>query len=232
MSDSAAIEARGVSKRYRDGSRTIEAVSGVTLSIARGTLTVLLGPSGSGKTTLLGILGAMIAPSAGSVSVLGTEVTHLRDHHRTALRRERIGFVFQELSLIEGMTLRENVLLPLVPLGGARSGDVARGLGLLERFGLGDRASSTPSRLSGGERQRAAVARALILSPPILLLDEPTAHLDTANALRVADLLAELVAEGTTVVAATHDGRLASHASVHREILMRDGSLVSSSSSA
>lgn len=228
---SAAVEVSGVSKRYRDGSRTIEAVSGVTLSIARGTLTVLRGPSGSGKTTLLGILGAMIAPSAGSVSVLGKDVTHLRDHHRTALRRERIGFVFQELALIEGMTLRENVLLPLVPLGGARSADVARAVGLLERFGLGDRVSSTPARLSGGERQRAAIARALILSPSIVLLDEPTAHLDTANALNVVSLLASLVAEGTTVIAATHDPRLASHAAVHREIVMRDGALVSSSSS-
>lgn len=221
----AALEVSGVVKRYRDGSRWIEAVRGVSLAIPRGALVVLRGPSGSGKTTLLGVMGAMVAPSAGKVVVLGKDVTHLRDHHRTALRRERIGFVFQELALIDRMTIRENVLLPLVPLGGARPTDVERAEKLLERFGLGDRLDSTPARLSGGERQRAAIARALIMGPPILLLDEPTAHLDTENALIVVSLLAELAAEGTTVVAATHDPRLADDARVNRVVTMRDGAI-------
>lgn len=221
-----ALEVSDVHKRYRDGSRTIEAVAGVTLAVPRGSLYVLRGPSGSGKTTLLGILGAMIAPSAGRVSVLGRDVMHLRDHHRTALRREHIGFVFQELSLIDHMSVRENVLLPLVPLGGARKEHVARAKELLDRFGIGDRIDSTPERLSGGQRQRAAIARALVLAPSVLLLDEPTAHLDSANALEVVRMLVELRDEGTTVVAATHDPRLADDARVDRVIAMRDGRVV------
>ena len=168
------------------------------------------------KTTLLGILGGMVAPTSGSVSILGDEVTHLRDHHRTALRRERIGFVFQELQLIEGMTVLENVTLPLVPLGGATKEHVARARALLERFGLGKEIDARAERLSGGQRQRAAVARALMLAPKILLLDEPTAHLDTENARRVVDLLCELRDEGTTIVAATHDPRFAQDERVDR----------------
>ncbi len=221
-----ALEAEAVDKRYLDGDRAIAAVSGVSLAIERGTLTVLRGPSGSGKTTLLGILGAMVAPSKGRVRVLGKDVTHLRDHHRTALRRQSIGFVFQELSLIDRMSVRENILRPLVPLGGASRAHHDRARELLDRFGLGDRIDSRPERLSGGERQRAAIARALILGPPILLLDEPTAHLDTENALAVVELLAELRDEGTTIVAATHDPRLADDARVDRAIAMRDGKLV------
>jgi putative ABC transport system ATP-binding protein len=224
MSD--ALEVEKVRKRYRDGSRTIDAVAEVSLNVPPGVLWVLRGPSGSGKTTLLGILGAMIAPTSGRVSVLGEETTHLRDRHRTALRRERIGFVFQELSLIERMSVRENVLLPLVPLGGARAKHVERAEQLLTRFGLADRIGSRPENLSGGERQRAAIARALILEPPILLLDEPTAHLDTDNAASVVSLLAELRDEGSTIVAATHDPRFADDAKVDRVIAMRDGRIV------
>lgn len=224
---SVALEAVEVKKRYRDGSRTIEAVAGVSLGVAAGTLEVLRGPSGSGKTTLLGILGAMITPTSGQVRVLGTEVTHLRDRHRTALRRERVGFVFQDLSLIDGMSVRENVLLPRVPLGGARGEDVERAVSLLVRFGLESKVETRAERLSGGERQRAAIARALILSPPVLLLDEPTAHLDTESALAVVALLAELRDEGTTIVAATHDPRLAEDPRVDRQRVMRDGLLVS-----
>ncbi len=226
MSTDPALEALEVTKRYRDGSRMVDAVAGVSLSIVRGTLEVLRGPSGSGKTTLLGILGGMTSPSSGRVRVLGQEVTHLRDHHRTALRREKVGFVFQELSLIDGMSVRENVLLPLVPLGGARKPHVERAATLLSRFGLGDRMDRRVETLSGGERQRAAIARALILAPAVLLLDEPTAHLDTDNAMAVVDVLTELRDEGTTVVAATHDPRLAEDPRVDHARAMRDGRLV------
>lgn len=221
-----ALAVRGVRKRYTDGTRRVEAVAGVDLEVPEGALFVLVGPSGSGKTTLLGLLGAMIAPSEGEVAVLGEDVTHLRDHHRTALRRDRIGFVFQDLSLIDGMSVLENVTLPLVPLGGAREADRARARALLSRFGLEAEIDARAERLSGGQRQRAAIARALVRAPRILLLDEPTAHLDGENARAVVDLLCELRDEGTTIVAATHDARLADDPRVDRAIAMRDGALV------
>jgi putative ABC transport system ATP-binding protein len=220
-----AIEVEEASKRYRDGERTIAAVDSVSLEIEEGTLSVLRGPSGSGKTTLLGLMGAMIAPSAGRISIFGTDVTHLRDHHRTALRREKLGFVFQELALVARMSVRENVLLPLVPLGGATTAHAARADLLLERFGLGARTRATPEQLSGGEKQRAAIARALVLSPKILLLDEPTAHLDTENALAIVEYLVALKSEGTTIALASHDPRIAEHEGVTRVIAMRDGRL-------
>ena len=221
-----AIEVRGVRKRYTDGTRRIDAVRDVTLEVPAGELWVLKGPSGSGKTTLLGIMGGMLTPSAGSVALVGDDVTHLRDHHRTALRRERVGFVFQELSLVSRMTVRENVLLPLVPLGGPTQAHVERAEALLSRFGLADRIDSSVDKLSGGQRQRAALARSLILDPPILLLDEPTAHLDTDNALEVVRLLAELRDDGRSVVTATHDPRLADDPRVDRVVVMRDGAMV------
>ncbi len=221
-----ALAVRGVRKRYTDGTRRVEAVAGVDLDVPEGVLWVLVGPSGSGKTTLLGLLGAMIAPSAGEVTVLGEDATHLRDHHRTVLRRERIGFVFQDLSLLDGMSVLENVTLPLVPLGGARDADVARARALLSRFGLEAEIDARAERLSGGQRQRAAIARALVRSPKILLLDEPTAHLDSESARAVVDLLCELRDEGTTIVAATHDARLADDPRVDRALRMEDGALV------
>jgi len=226
MSGGPAIAVREVRKRYVDGTRRLDAVADVSLEVPAGELWVLRGPSGSGKTTLLGLMGAMVAPSSGRVEIGGDDVTHLRDHHRTRLRRERIGFVFQELQLVSRMTVLENVLLPLVPSGGARPEDRARARELLERFGLKAQIDARSERLSGGQRQRAAIARALIRAPQVLLLDEPTAHLDTDNANEVVDLLCELRDEGSTIVAATHDPRLAEDARVDRVITMRDGAVV------
>jgi putative ABC transport system ATP-binding protein len=223
--DAPAIAVSSVRKRYTDGTRRIEAVADVSLEVPAGQLWVLRGPSGSGKTTLLGIMGGMLVPTSGEVALMGDDVTHLRDHHRTEVRRHRVGFVFQELSLVSRMTVRENVLLPLVPLGGATEAHGQRAEELLERFGLAERIDSATDKLSGGQRQRAALARALILDPPILLMDEPTAHLDTDNALEVVKLLAELRDDGRTVVAATHDPRLADDPRVDRVVTMRDGAL-------
>ncbi len=220
-----AIAVSQVTKRYVDGDRRLDAVAKVELEVPEGELFVLCGPSGSGKTTLLGLMGAMVAPTSGKVALHGRDVTHLRDHHRTQLRRELLGFVFQELQLISGMTVLENVLLPLVPAGGASSDDVAHARELLTRFGLDKEIEARAERLSGGQRQRAAIARALILRPKILLLDEPTAHLDTENALEVVSLLFELRDEGTTVVCATHDGRLSDDERVDRVVRMCDGAL-------
>ncbi len=221
-------EALGVShvfKRYRDGDTMVEAVSDVSLSVPRASLSVLVGPSGAGKTTLLGILGGLVLPTHGDARIDGRSVVHLRDHHRTALRRQKVGFAFQDLALIHGMSLLENILLPLTPRGGARKQDVARAEGLLKRFGLLDKRDRRVERLSGGEKQRGAIARTLILEPPILLLDEPTAHLDGENAATIVDALAELRDEGKTLVAATHDARLSEDPRVDRSLHMADGKL-------
>lgn len=221
-----AIDARGLTKRYEDGVRRREVVSDVSVVVPQGALWVLRGPSGSGKTTLLGLLGAMVTPTRGEVIVCGEPLSRLRDHHRTRARRRLVGFVFQELALVPGMTLTENVLLPLVPEGGATNAQRAHAAALLERFGLTAFADTRIERLSGGERQRGAVARALVLSPPVLLLDEPTAHLDAARVLEVVAMLAALRDEGRTIVATTHDPRLADSASVDRVLDLADGKLV------
>lgn len=213
-----------VTKRYADGDRTVEAVSGVSLTVGSGELVLLVGPSGSGKTTLLGILGGLVTPTSGDVRVQGSSLVSMRDHHRTAYRRSHVGFVFQELALVPDMTLLENVLLPLVPRGVTRA-DRERAQALLERFGLGARTGTRAGRLSGGERQRGAIARALVHEPRILLLDEPTAHVDAENAAHLLELLVRLASEGKTIVATTHDPRLASDPRVTRVVKMRDGRL-------
>jgi putative ABC transport system ATP-binding protein len=219
------VRLEGVRKRYRDGTRTVDAVAALDLVLPPGVLWALAGPSGSGKTTLLGLMGGMVAPTEGRVALCGEDITHLRDHHRTARRRERVGFVFQELALIEGMTLLENVLLPLAPSGGADAAATRRAIGLLERFGIAPLAQAVPERVSGGQRQRAALCRALMLDPPLLLLDEPTAHLDAEATGEVLRLLAELRDEGRSLVVATHDPRLYEDPRVDRVLRLVDGRL-------
>ena len=229
MSARTAIRLAGVRKRYRDGTRSIDAASGVSCRLEVASIGALIGPSGSGKTTLLGLMGAMIAPTEGEIEVLGKAVSHLRDHHRTELRRRSVGFVFQELALVPRMTVMENVLLPLVPTGGAPKSERERALSLLDRFGLRDRAASRAEQLSGGQRQRAALARALVLDPPILLLDEPTAHLDSESAAGVVALLAELRDEGRTIVLATHDARVYDDPRIDRVLRIADGAIAADS---
>jgi len=213
-------------KVYRDGEASIEALGGVTLDVPAGVLWVLRGPSGSGKTTLLGVLGGLVTPSSGDARIRGASIVRMRDHHRTRVRREAVGFVLQDLGLLSGMTVIENVLLPLVPTGGATSEDRARALGNIARFGLGGRERTPVERLSGGERQRVGIARALSTRPAVLLLDEPTAHLDGQHAREIVDLLVRLRDdERCTIVAATHDPRLADDPRVDRVLEMVDGRL-------
>lgn len=227
----AALECVDVDKRYPDGTRVVHAVRSVSLSVEVGSLTVIRGPSGCGKTTLLSLLGGMIAPSAGEIRVRGRSIVRLRDRHRAALRRDEVGFVFQELALVPEMTVDENLWLPLVPTGGPRPEDEARLAARLARVGLSGHRATLASKLSGGERQRVAILRALVLDPPILLLDEPTAHLDAANTRELlAWLDGDLRAMGPgaarrTIVIATHDPRVLEHASVDRTLAMAEGRL-------
>lgn len=219
-----AASVRHVVKRIWDGREKRTVVDDVSFDLARGELAVLRGPSGSGKTTLLAIVGAMLSPSSGEVHLDGEATSRLRDAHRASIRRRKVGFVFQDLQLIEGLTALENVLLPRVP-DGVRPADEARATGLFERFGIGPLAHTDVRRLSGGERQRVALARALIGDPSLLVLDEPTAHLDDAHAKSIVALLASLANDGRALLVATHDPRLASVESGARILDLVSGKL-------
>src|SRR3954470_5722046 len=202
----AALSARSVTKRVTDGRARREVLKGITLDVGRGELMVIRGASGSGKTTLLAVLGGMLLPTSGEVWLDGEPVSRLRDHQRAEIRRAKVGYLFQDFGLIEQMSVLDNLLLSLVPEGRA-SGSVARALSLLERFGIGSLSRSSVSALSGGERQRVALARARMLGPAVLLLDEPTAHLDESRARTLMDDLLGLAEEGTAVLIASHDPR-------------------------
>jgi len=206
--------------------RVVRAIDAVSITIADGSWIALRGPSGSGKTTLLGVLGGMIAPTSGDVLFEGESIVRLREHHRAELRRTKIGFVFQQLALVPEMSVLENVLLPLVPEGGAASVQESKALAELDRVGLDrGKALARASMLSGGERQRVAIVRALIREPKLLLLDEPTAHLDRESATGILELLGEQKTKGRTIVVSTHDPRVAEHSGIDRVIEMKDGTI-------
>jgi ABC-type lipoprotein export system ATPase subunit len=212
----------GVSKRYSAGTREVVAVDRVDLSIDEGELVALVGKSGSGKSTLLHLAGGLDVADTGTVHLDDRDVGALSIAERSKLRRREIGFVFQFFHLIPTLTVQENVELPLL-LDGARRG--TRGKELLDRVGLGDRATHLPGELSGGELQRAAVARALVARPRLLLADEPTGNLDSSTGEEVLRLLREEVREeGTALLMVTHDSDAAGRADrVHQ---MADGHLV------
>ena len=200
-----AVELRQLSKTYREGEAARIVLREVSVTIASGEIVVLVGRSGSGKSTLLNLIAGIDRPSAGSVSVNGTDLTALDEQTRTRFRRRHIGFVFQFFNLIPLLTVEENLLLPLDLNGRADASGVARARALLERVGLGGRGDSFPERLSGGEQQRVAIARALIHDPTLILADEPTGNLDADTAAIVLDLLDTLAREaGRTVLMATH----------------------------
>ena len=219
-----AASVRDVVKRVRDGETRRTVLDGVSFDLARGELVIVRGPSGSGKTTLLGIVGAMLSPTSGEVHLDGEPTSRLREQHRAEVRRRKVGYVFQDLQLVDGLSARENVLLPRIP-DGVRKEDEARATTLLERFGLGARADGRTRALSGGERQRIALARALMNDPPLLVLDEPTAHLDDATAKTVVDDLLELVRDGRAVLVATHDPRIVSASPAIRVLDLAAGKL-------
>ena len=211
----ALLQFEGVSKRYSAGSREVVALDGVDLTVDEGELVALVGKSGSGKSTLLHLAGGLDVADAGTVRFGGRDVGALSIADRSKLRRREVGFVFQFFHLIPTLTVQENVDLPLL-LDGAKRGE--RSAELLERVGLADRADHLPGELSGGEMQRAAVARALVAHPRLLLADEPTGNLDSSTGEEVLRLLREEVRqEGTALLMVTHDDEAASRADrVHR----------------
>ncbi len=218
----AAIEFRDVSKAYPQGRRQVAALQGVTLSIRSGEFAAVTGPSGSGKSTLLHLAGGLDLPTGGEVLIGGRSSRGMGDRELTLLRRRTVGFVFQFFHLVPSLTLVENVCLPLL-LDGRRMDEVRGRAGdLLRRVGLEARLDHLPEEISGGEMQRAAIARALVADPPILLGDEPTGNLDSAAGAAILDILQE-VARERTVVIVTHDEKAAARAG--RIIRLRDGRL-------
>lgn len=214
------LEVRSLGRRYEDGG--VLALSGVSFDAGAGQAVALTGPSGCGKSTLLGLLGMLDRPTEGRISLAGRDYGQVRGPH--AFRAREIGFVFQFHHLVATMTLQENVEAPLVALGMPRKRRAERALELLHAMDLQDRAAFLPAHVSGGERQRAAVARALVHRPPLLLADEPTGNLDSANGDRVVALLVQHArAHGALVLIATHNPQIA--ASLDRRIEMLDGRL-------
>ncbi|GMU65380.1 MAG: ABC transporter ATP-binding protein [Acidobacteriota bacterium] len=216
------FRAEGVARTFRWGEVEVRALAGLDLEVAPGELVVVAGPSGSGKSTLLHLLGALDAPDAGRVLFAGRDLAAMSERERTLLRRRRLGFVFQAFHLVPVLSALENVEYPLVIDGVAPRERRERARVALERVGLGARLGHRPDRLSGGERQRVAVARALVHRPSAVLADEPTGNLDSDNARRVFDLLAELGREdGAAIVVSTHDAVLVERAP--RVVRLRDG---------
>ena len=216
-----ALETRGLAKSIHSGSRVVEILRGINLSIPRGTFTVIQGPSGSGKSTLLGLLAGLDTPSSGEILLDGEPISGLPEDEMALLRGRRIGFVFQAYQLVPTLTALENVMLPLELTGCASADSRRRATDLLGQVGLGERTDHYPVQLSGGEQQRVALARAFVTRPPIVLADEPTGNLDSKNGTLVLEMLLDLNREAVMV---THDERIASRAD--RLISLMDGQIV------
>jgi putative ABC transport system ATP-binding protein len=224
MQSARILEAQDLRRVYFDGEASVEALRNVNLQLDRGDFVAIVGPSGCGKSSLLHLCGAMDRPSSGTIMFEDEALERLDDDRLTRLRRERIGFVFQFFNLLPTLTVAENVALPLL-LAGTRSQQAeAAADKWITRFGLGARRGHYPQQLSGGEMQRAAIARAVVHRPALLIADEPTGNLDSANGAGVLELLRDLNNEiRTTVLLATHSPEIA--AGAKRVIHMKDGML-------
>ena len=220
------ISLEKVKKTFHSGKpNEFTALHELTLEIVPGRATVLAGPSGSGKTTLLSLIGLMSRPSSGRITILGKETTLLGEQFRTLFRRRHIGFIFQHFQLITNLKARENLDLVLYQEGIPIKTIKRKRSELLERFGLSEKAETKTSVLSGGEKQRLAIARALMNDPEILLVDEPTAHLDTALSRELITLFLELKEEGKTFVIASHDPLVFNGDLPERIVHLRDGTV-------
>lgn len=218
------IKLQDITKVFRTDEVETHALNSVNLEVNNGEFIAIMGPSGCGKTTLLNIMGLLDSPTSGSYLLEGEEVGHLKERERAAIRKGKIGFVFQSFNLIDEMTVRENVELPLVYQHIAANVRKAKVEVALEKMRISHRANHFPRQLSGGQQQRVAIARATVISPQLILADEPTGNLDTQNGAEVMGLLAALNREGATIVMVTHSSHDADYA--HRVVNLLDGNIV------
>ena len=218
------IAVRNLVKTIRNDGNEVHIIRNVSFDVPSRQFVAVMGPSGSGKSTLLGLIAGLDAPTSGSVSIDGQEITNLREDELAQLRGQKLGFIFQSYHLIPTLTAFENVILPM-ELNGSLNGEASKRADyLIESVGLTQRRNHYPAQLSGGEQQRVALARAFMMKPSVLLADEPTGNLDSQNGRHVLELLIRLnEEEGATLLLVTHDELLASHA--QRRIVLRDGQI-------
>jgi putative ABC transport system ATP-binding protein len=221
------IELCDVHKFYNQGQENeVHALKDISLQIAEGEIVCLRGPSGSGKSTLLCLMGCVFGPSSGRAAVGGQQLQRMPDEYLTRYRRETIGFIFQHFNILPQLSVEQNIVLPLLPLGISPKERQERAEPLMERFGIEHRKAFKASQISGGELQRVAIARALINNPPIILADEPTAHLDSHRSHELMDHLVTLRRDGKTIVLTSHDPLVTEHPEVTRVVDIQDGCII------
>lgn len=218
------IELDSVTKTYNQGkANEVKALSAISLQIEQKTMVCFKGASGSGKSTLLSIIGCVFPPTSGKAIIAGRPLSRLPDRFLTIHRRESIGFIFQQFNVLPALTVIDNIMLPLLPLGIPPFERKKRARHLIDRLSLKHRENFPAGQISGGELQRVAIARALINDPPIILADEPTAHLDSGLSLELMDILVTLQETGKTIIIASHDPQVTEHSAINRIIGIKDG---------